>query len=84
MSDYFVRNASFLRCDNINLGYSFNHLFSTNSYNGVGGRVYVLVQNPFVITKYDGLDPELTHGTGVDRSIYPRPRTYMLGLSLNF
>ena len=41
-------------------------------------------KNPFVITKYDGLDPELTHGTGVDRSIYPRPRTYMLGLSLNF
>lgn len=84
MSDYFVRNASFLRCDNINLGYSFNHLFATDSYNGVGGRVFVLVQNPFVITKYDGLDPELTHGTGVDRSIYPRPRTYQLGLSLNF
>ena len=84
MSDYFIRNASFLRCDNITLGYSFNHLFHSNNYQGIGGRVYVLVQNPFVITGYDGLDPETTHGQGVDGSIYPRPRTYMLGLSLNF
>ena len=82
MSDYFIRNASFLRCDNITLGYSFNKLFSTGSYKGVNGRVYATVQNPFVITKYDGLDPEIS--SGVDSGVYPRPTTYLIGLSLNF
>ncbi len=84
MSDYFIRNASFLRCDNITLGYSFKNLFAGANYNGVAGRVYALVQNPFVITKYDGLDPERTHGSGVDGSVFPRPTTYQIGLSLNF
>ena len=83
-SDYFIRNASFLRCDQITLGYSFNRLFSTEKSSGIGGRVYVTVSNPFVITGYDGIDPERTHGSGVDGSVYPRPTTYMLGLSLNF
>ncbi len=84
-SDYFVRNASFLRCDNITLGYSFNRLFETASYHGLDGRVYFLVLNPFVITKYDGLDPELSaNNSGVDKSLYPRPTTYMFGLTLNF
>ena len=84
MSDYFVRNASFLRCDNITLGYSFNHLLASDSFKGLGGRIYGLVQNPFVITKYKGLDPERTHGTGVDGGVYPRPTTFMVGLSLTF
>lgn len=83
-SDYFVRNASFLRVDNITLGYSFNGLGRTAKYNGVNGRVYGLVQNPFVFTKYKGIDPELTHGTGVDSGVYPRPISVLLGLSLNF
>lgn len=81
-SDYFVRNASFIRCDNINLGYSFENLFSGNSYKGLGGRVYLTVSNPFVITKYDGLDPELDKG--VDNGVYPRPVSFMIGLNLNF
>ena len=85
MSDFFVRNASFLRVDNITLGYSFNGLGATGQYKGVGGRVYVLVQNPFVFTKYDGLDPEVSMShPGIDRGLYPRPITYMLGLNLNF
>ena len=82
LSDYFVQNASFLRCDNISLGYSFDKLFSTSAYNGISGRVYATVQNPFVITKYDGLDPEV--GSGIDNNIYPRPTTFLLGLSLQF
>ena len=84
MSDYFVRNASFLRCDNITLGYSFTRLFSSNHYKGIDGRIYATVSNPFVISGYDGIDPERTHGSGVDGSVFPRPTTYMLGLSLNF
>lgn len=82
MSDYFVQNASFLRCDNITLGYSFRKLFRSASYGGINGRVYTSVQNPFVITKYDGVDPEVNGG--IDNNIYPRPRTFMLGVSLQF
>lgn len=84
MSDYFVRNASFLRCDNITLGYSFANLFRAGKYEGVNGRIYCTVQNPFVITKYDGLDPELEAGKGVDSGVYPRPTTFLLGVSLQF
>lgn len=83
LSDYFVRNASFLRCDNITLGYTFQNLFAARKYEGISGRVYATVQNPFVITKYDGLDPEINTG-GVDSGFYPRPTTYMIGLSLQF
>lgn len=82
MSDYFVQNASFLRCDNITLGYSFNNLLKSPSYNGIEGRIYATVQNPFVITKYTGLDPEMS--SGIDNNIYPRPITFLLGLSLQF
>jgi iron complex outermembrane receptor protein len=82
MSDYFVRNASFLRFDNITLGYSFEKLLKSSAYKGIDGRVYFTVQNPFVITKYKGLDPELN--TGVDRNRYPRSTTFLLGLNLNF
>ena len=82
MSDYFVRNATFLRCDNINLGYSFENLFRGSTYHGLSGRIYATVSNPFVITKYDGIDPE--RATGVDGGVYPRSTTYLFGLSLNF
>ena len=78
-SSYYVQNASFVRMDNISLGYTFNKLFNDKQ----SARVYVTVQNPFVITKYDGLDPEIS-GSGVDNNIYPRPRVFMLGLNLNF
>jgi iron complex outermembrane receptor protein len=82
MSDYFVQNASFLRCDNLTLGYSFNHLLKGSAYKGIQGRIYATVQNPFIITGYDGLDPEINGG--IDNDIYPRPTTFMLGVSLQF
>lgn len=82
MSDYFVQNASFVRCDNITLGYSFKNLLKATAYKGIEGRAYFTVQNPFVITKYDGLDPEIDGG--IDRNVYPRPTTFLLGLSLQF
>lgn len=77
MSDYFVQNASFLKCDNITLGYSFNKLFGV-----LDGRAYFTVQNVFTITDYKGLDPEVN--SGIDNNIYPRPLVSMLGLTLNF
>lgn len=82
MSDYFVRNASFLRCDNITLGYSFKDLLKSSSYKGIGGRIYATCQNPFIITKYPGLDPEVQ--SGIDSNPYPRALTFLLGVSLQF
>ncbi|NDV78241.1 TonB-dependent receptor [Dysgonomonas sp. 511] len=79
LSSYYIQNASFLRMDNISLGYTFYKPFK-----GLESmRLYGTVQNPFVITKYKGLDPEFNND-GIDNNIYPRPRIYMLGLSLNF
>ena len=78
LSDYFVRNASFVKCQNITLGYSFSKLGGSE----VGGRVFLTAQNPFIITKYDGLDPEVQ--SGIDKNPYPRPWSMQLGLNLNF
>ncbi len=77
-SDYFIENASFLKMDNITLGYSFDKPFGIP----VNGRVYATVQNVFTITNYTGIDPEVA--SGVDGDIYPRPITTILGVSLNF
>ncbi len=78
LSDYFVENGSFLRCDNITIGYSFKNLLKEIS----NARIYAAVQNPFLITGYSGLDPEIFGG--IDNNIYPRPMTTLLGLSINF
>lgn len=75
-SDHFVRDASFFRMDHITVGYSFNKLL------GESLRVYATVQNAFVITKYDGLDPEIFGG--IDNNFYPRPRTFLLGFNVSF
>ncbi len=77
-SDYFVQNASFLRCDNITLGYTWPSLLKNN----LRLRLYGAVQNPFVITKYKGLDPEVAGG--VDKQVYPRPVTFTIGLVAQF
>ncbi len=77
-SDYFVRNASFLRCDNITLGYTWPELLN----NQMRLRLYGAVQNPFVITKYKGLDPEVFNG--IDNNIYPRPVTFSVGVVASF
>ena len=77
LSDYYVHNASFLKCDNITLGYSFSDLFKT-----LGGRVYATVNNVFTITKYKGLDPEVA--SGFDSNMYPRPFSVIVGVNLNF
>ena len=75
-SDNFVTKASFFRLDHVTVGYSFDNLI------GKYLNLYFTVQNPFVITSYDGLDPEI--GNGIDNTIYPRPRTLVLGLNVNF
>ena len=78
LSDYWLENGSYLRCDNITVGYTFNDLAKNFSRL----RVYGAVQNPFVITKYSGLDPEVY--SGIDNNVYPRSTTFTLGLVANF
>jgi iron complex outermembrane receptor protein len=75
-SDHFVTNASFFRLDHITAGYNFQSLI------GKYLRLYATIQNPLVITKYTGLDPEISNG--IDNSVYPRPRTYLVGVSVSF
>ncbi len=77
-SDFYMENGSFLRLDNVTLGYNFNSLLSGT----LGLRVYASVQNVFLITKYQGLDPEVS--SGVDNNIYPRPRTFLFGVRLEY
>lgn len=79
-SDYYIENASFFRLDNINLGYNFGKIV-----NGKASlRMSANVQNVFVVTKYSGLDPESASSTGVDNTIYPRPRIYTVGANVDF
>ena len=77
LSDYYVENASFLKMDNLTLGYNFGEIFK-----GCNLNVSAMVQNVFCITKYSGVDPEVPNG--VDNTFYPRPRTYSLNIGLNF
>ena len=77
-SDYYLRNGNFLRCDNITLGYTWDNLLK----NQLRLRLYAAVQNPFVITKYNGLDPEVFGG--IDNNVYPHPTTYSIGLVATF
>lgn len=80
LSNYFVQNASFVRCDNITIGYTWDKLLQ----NKLRLRVYGAVQNPFVITKYKGLDPEVTFSKGIDNNPYPRPLQVSAGLVATF
>jgi iron complex outermembrane receptor protein len=77
-SDYFVQNASFFKLDNVGVGYNFSELPVKN----LKARVSLTVQNAFIITQYKGLDPESV--SGIDNNIYPRPRTFLVGLNLTF
>lgn len=77
-SSVYLENASFFKMDYVSLGYNFTSLFGNN----ISGRIGISVQNVFTITKYSGLDPEVANG--IDNNIYPRPRTYMMSLSLNY
>lgn len=77
-SDYYIRNASFLKMDNLGLSYNAGAVF----HNNVKLRINANCQNVFTVTRYTGQDPEL-YG-GIDNTFYPRPRTYVLGVNLQF
>lgn len=78
-SDIYLENASFLRMDNVTVGYSFNDITKSDRSQI---RLYAGVQNVFTLTSYSGLDPEIA--TGIDTSIFPRSRTLYFGANVKF
>jgi TonB-linked SusC/RagA family outer membrane protein len=83
-SDYYVQDASFIRLDNLSVGYTFDQKQNSKSL----VRLTLAAQNVFVVSKYEGLDPEvadpLGKTVGIDKNLYPRPITFTLGLNVNF
>jgi iron complex outermembrane receptor protein len=78
LSDYYVQEASFVKLDNVSVGYNFGSILGNDSNLSIIGSV----QNLITITDYEGLDPEVSGG--IDYNIYPRPRIYMFGVNFNF
>jgi len=76
-SDIYVQNASFFKMDNITAGYTFKNIVKDFS-----PRIAFTIVNAFIITNYEGLDPEVQGG--VDNNQYPRSRKYMFSLGINF
>ena len=76
LSDYWVEDGSFFKIDRITLSYLFDL--------GKGGNLSLFgtVQNVATFTNYSGIDPEVFGG--IDNNMYPRPRTYIIGLKYNF
>lgn len=77
LSDHYVENASFVKMDNLTLGYNFGKI---NKWCGLNATA--MVQNVFTITNYSGIDPEVPQG--MDKSFYPRPRIFSLSLGFDF
>lgn len=84
-SDFYVEDASYLRINNIQLGYTFD-MTKSKGVNNL--RIYTSVNNAYTFTNYKGYDPSASTGApiggGIDQGFYPVPRTYMLGLNLKF
>ena len=78
-SDYYLEKANFFRVDFFNLGYNVGD-FLNNKIKNLD--ISISAQNLFLLTKYNGLDPEI--GGGIDNNIYPRPRIFSLNLNFNF
>src|SRR5690606_7197909 len=76
-SDYFLEDATFLRCENIVVGYRI-----PDFYKDLNLRVFAAVNNPFLIAEYNGQDPE--NFNAIDNNFYPRPTSFTLGLNLDF
>ena len=72
LSDYYSKNGSFVKLGRVTLAYQL----------AKWARLNITAQNVFTITKYKGLDPEVS--SGIDNNMYPRPRTILIGASFNF
>ena len=78
LSDLFIENASFFKIDYITLGYT----LPKDTFKDISLRIYGSAQNVLTVTNYEGLDPEITGG--IDNNFYPRPRTIVFGVNIDF
>lgn len=87
-SSFYVENGSFLRLQNIQLGYTLPRSLAEKTKLFSSCRIYASGQNLFTFTKYTGLDPEVgvdnAMNLGVDQSRYPSSRTVLFGVNLQF
>jgi TonB-linked SusC/RagA family outer membrane protein len=86
-SDFYVEDGSFIRLQNVQLGYSISQ--ETVERWGLDKlRVYVSASNLVTLTKYTGYDPTASTGQpiggGIDYGFYPNPKTFLLGMNLKF
>ena len=83
-SSYFVEDASFLRIQNVQIGYT----LPSSAVSKIGAqklRLYVTGENLATLTNYTGYDPEIGGGVfGIDKGFYPQPRTFLFGLNVQF
>ena len=82
LSDYYLQDGSFLKLDNFTLGYTIPKLFNVTADRPFSMNIFGTVQNICTLTRYTGIDPEIFGG--IDSTVYPRPRTFVLGVKLNF
>ena len=82
LSDYYLENASYLKLDNFTVGYTFPKLFNIAQDRPASLNIFGTVQNICTLTGYSGIDPEVFGG--IDGTLYPRPRTFVLGVKFNF
>jgi hypothetical protein len=89
VSDLWLEDGSFLRCRNMQIGYTLPQNLTKKA--GISRlRVFVMAENLFTLTRYTGCDPEVTGGNGfgtevgIDRGVYPQSRTYSVGVNLTF
>jgi hypothetical protein len=86
-SDFYVEDGSFVRLQNVQLGYTFSEeAFKGSRVNSL--RLYVSASNLVTLTKYTGYDPTASTGSpiggGIDQGFYPNPKTFLLGVNLKF
>ena len=87
ISDRYIEKGDYWKCSNLTVGYDFKKLFTLIPLQQL--RLYLSVQNLFVVTSYSGMDPEVGQGkeawaSGIDNGYYPNPRSFMVGASIKF
>ena len=88
ISDIYMEDADYLRINNLTIGYNVGR--NLDQVKWIGDlKLYLAVNNLYTFTNYSGMDPEVRYGdpswaSGIDLGLYPLPRTFMLGLSVNF
>ena len=82
LSDYYLQDGSFVKLDNFTLGYTIPSLFYVTADRPFSLNIFGTVQNICTFTRYTGIDPEIFGG--IDGTVYPRPRTFILGAKVNF